>query len=1051
MAPVASYRYAEIMRDVENLVQDHIAHQKDGTRDRSKLKFLVPSIGLFFTPLPMEQAFLFQDERRKISARRFVPPSFNDIRLTLNTAQIMGLVATGGPQLVTFDGDLTLYDDGKSLATGDVVIQRILRLLMNKTCVAIVTAAGYTDAQRYYERLLGLLEALKEGICSGSIVQPQFAVMGGESQYLFVFDIEEPHLLRMVPRSIWKLDIMKTWTEKEIEALLDAAEEALNECISNLDLSAQVLRKERAVGIIPSSEPGAPRLTREQLEETVLVTQQRIEMMNPKIPFSAFNGGNDIFVDIGGKDLGVLACRNYFGGIPPERTIHCGDQFLSLSSSNDFRARLACTTAWVANPTETVQLLDELELHSRNWLQGRLREYRGVDILELQGLTDEEFYAHIERALDSPPSNCDRSDDTTFKARRGSQTTLAQFGITETKSPPKLRFKSRMFPAEKKGEWEPYKVLQRRVKKKFPKNPEATTSDDAVMGGTAEVENEEVEEIQYYEDRETDEGAVWPIVSGYIVNWSCFFALLTHIYNTLSPTLKSPMVIAVQPAFTLKCREKICQFLFEKFKIPGLYLIDAASAAASAFNIGDAMEGTGMGVIVDVGYDKCDVTAMGLHDPVSLGRLISIPNCGGRTMTNNLHRLLGHKGFTYDMCEQLKRSSICEILPVSSALPAESNGISQMNPAAAASTGMNVPISKAADTPSGLPRGPGPGTEAGDEKLEENEGVLDVASIVASGKTSEILAKKEREKAEKAAKKAKAGAANDSKSVKLPNFQKAKATFYYDEPQCLNAASGSAHAKDADATATATLPAEKGNPSDQARPAQPLPAMVRKEVEVGAERFQADGPNHELIWIIADSIKRCVSDAPVEQRSAMWENIMVVGNGSKIKGFKESLMAMLHAKYLISPSSGTIFTSELPSDFSTPIPTGANTPNPQGSNAGALGHHAPGVNPLLVAATHASNPSLAPPGQQQYQQFGTPQGRSKEKHVYPQTPTSIKYANPYDYLPEWREHGFEEGAFFGAIMHAHGVFQYDVDNEKAYLTRTQYNADGPAAIKMFTY
>ena len=49
------------------------------------------------------------------------------------------------------------------------------------------------------------------------------------------------------------------------------------------------------------------------------------------------NSGNDIFVDIGGKDLGVLACRNYFGGVPPERTIHCGDQFLSLSSSNDFR------------------------------------------------------------------------------------------------------------------------------------------------------------------------------------------------------------------------------------------------------------------------------------------------------------------------------------------------------------------------------------------------------------------------------------------------------------------------------------------------------------------------------------------------------------------------------------------------------------------------------------------------------------------------------------------------------------------------------------------
>lgn len=28
------------------------------------------------------------------------------------------------------------------------------------------------------------------------------------------------------------------------------------------------------------------------------------------------------------------------------------------------QARLACTTAWIANPAETVQLLDELESHS---------------------------------------------------------------------------------------------------------------------------------------------------------------------------------------------------------------------------------------------------------------------------------------------------------------------------------------------------------------------------------------------------------------------------------------------------------------------------------------------------------------------------------------------------------------------------------------------------------------------------------------------------------------------------------------------------------------
>ena len=39
-----------------------------------------------------------------------MPPSFNDIRLILNSAQMLGLVRGGGrPELVTFDGDLTLY------------------------------------------------------------------------------------------------------------------------------------------------------------------------------------------------------------------------------------------------------------------------------------------------------------------------------------------------------------------------------------------------------------------------------------------------------------------------------------------------------------------------------------------------------------------------------------------------------------------------------------------------------------------------------------------------------------------------------------------------------------------------------------------------------------------------------------------------------------------------------------------------------------------------------------------------------------------------------
>ena len=94
---------------MEELINDHITHQRDGTHQRSKLKLLVPSVGVFFTPLLLEEAFQYQDQQRRISSRRFVPPSFNDIRIILNSAQILSLVRNGPLQLVTFDGDVTLY------------------------------------------------------------------------------------------------------------------------------------------------------------------------------------------------------------------------------------------------------------------------------------------------------------------------------------------------------------------------------------------------------------------------------------------------------------------------------------------------------------------------------------------------------------------------------------------------------------------------------------------------------------------------------------------------------------------------------------------------------------------------------------------------------------------------------------------------------------------------------------------------------------------------------------------------------------------------------
>lgn len=342
---------------------------------------LVPSISSFFTPLALEEAFLRQDTARAISSRRFVAPSFNDIRLILNTAQLLSLIQPGAHrkkvangvglksqlQLLTFDGDVTLYEDGASLHSPEAnpVITRLLHFLSIDVRVAIVTAAGYTQPQNYFNRLSGLLLAVK---ASSDLTQQQksnLVVMGGESNYLLVFDETAEYCLRYTHRRNWILDVMYTWTEEAIQSLLDVAEAAFESCIKTLHLQAKVLRKERAVGIYAADQ--SVKLSREQLEETVLVVQQIVESSltaipkpaHSHIPFTVFNGGADVFLDIGDKSLGVQACQRWFGGIKPSSTLHVGDQFLS-GGGNDFKARSACCCAWIASPNETLALLDEM-------------------------------------------------------------------------------------------------------------------------------------------------------------------------------------------------------------------------------------------------------------------------------------------------------------------------------------------------------------------------------------------------------------------------------------------------------------------------------------------------------------------------------------------------------------------------------------------------------------------------------------------------------------------------------------------------------------------
>ena len=581
-----------------------------------------------------------------------------------------------------------------------------------------------------------------------------------------------------------------------------------------------------------------------------------------------------------------------------------------------------------------------------------------------------------------------------------------------------------MFAAETPGQFEPNKV-RRKIK---------PSTNGASENGVATKAPGEEDDGEYEEDFLSEDGAVWPIKAGQVVDWPCFFALMSYIYNTINPPFHTPILLIAEPVWTPKELERITQFFFEKFKIPAFAILDSAIAISYGYGLENA-------TIIDVGQDKADVSAIAGFLLHTTGRSTALPDCGGEAMTLRLQELLESKKFTHDMCEQLKKSNICEILPPDVELPSATSTTndkgSHGNPAAAASTGGNEPTSTATV---GATRAAGEEAGVLNDKGtdDENEGVLDIASIVTGGKMNEFLESKEKEKAEKAekaaAKRKGDAAAAASKVQRLPNSKRYKNTFVYDDKALHNAlkdanASGSQMAELQAAMDGATK--KSTGETDQAS------GPMKREIEVGIERFQAASGG--VIDRLADAVFRTVSSVEeVDRRSELWNSVVIAGNGSKVRGFKEALLSRLQSKYQISPSSATIFTSELPSNMSTPFATGMNSP--QAGGMGAMNMHPPGVNPLLYAATTAQNPHLNPMGQSMY-------GTSDHRHSsHGQTPTSIKLAKIPEYFPEWKDAGYEEASFLGAQVAAKVLFTVDTGPSKAYMTRSDYNEQGPQGI-----
>ncbi|CAB4397613.1 unnamed protein product [Rhizophagus irregularis] len=350
-------RYCDILSSIEELINEHIRKQAKGVPDQSRLKRLVPSISTFHTQLPLRESFLSANAKHSIAARRFVPPSFNDIRRILNTAQITAIAPK--LKLITFDGDMTLYDDGQDFEHDSALVNLLVSLLKYNLIVCVVTAAGYPgDALRYEQRLSGLLKGFENARLSKNMCE-KFFVLGGECNYLF--QCKEDYHLKYLPETEYQPQNILSWSSDQINAILDVAQENLQRCIDEMKLQCTVLRKSKAVGIVP--KPNV-KIFREQLDECVLSTQHRIvNYLNSPwgkkndLPFCAFNGGSDVWLDIGNKLIGVQILQQFLGATPGE-TLHVGDQF--LSTGNDFATRHQCCTLWIVNPDETQGVLLEL-------------------------------------------------------------------------------------------------------------------------------------------------------------------------------------------------------------------------------------------------------------------------------------------------------------------------------------------------------------------------------------------------------------------------------------------------------------------------------------------------------------------------------------------------------------------------------------------------------------------------------------------------------------------------------------------------------------------
>lgn len=414
----------------------------------------------------------------------------------------------------------------------------------------------------------------------------------------------------------------------------------------------------------------------------------------------------------------------------------------------------------------------------------------------------------------------------------------------------------------------------------------------------------------WFSSKGEDSQAIYPIQGGRVVDVDALNYLLKLVYrlaqNLLGQYAAIPMLVLSSCRWDRLTVERITQYAFETIKVTGFTIIPSALAATFAYGLSDSL-------VIDIGKDKTEITPINEFQVVDSAR--EAVDVGGNTINESLSKLL--PDLDTKQIESLKRSQIYEVL--------------------------NETDTKNSWFALNASNGSGGGND-------EEEGVVDVAAIVASGRTREILDEREKQKD------GGSGANNGEKK----------------EPE---------------------------GPPNMDREFNSFTDASGKKIEVGKQRFHG---TEEFVRKLTEAIGQVIKRVDqVNRRQDCWDNVIIVGRGSTVKGLKEALLSSLQTKYVITRNTTY---SELPSAFNT----GQNTPN--------------------------GTPMYAP------QQIASQQ----HNQGHGQVPTSIRLAKMADYFPEWKGHGWEDVPFLGGQIVAKQVFSGAIEN--CFLTRSEYNEVGPSTI-----